>query len=101
MSSQAADHDDALHRIRHSLAHVMAQAVMKLRPGTKLGFGPAIDDGFYYDFILPSPLTEEDFPAIEKEMRKIIGANQKFEQEELPNADARARIDGMGEPYKR
>jgi threonyl-tRNA synthetase len=93
--------NDTLHRIRHSLAHVMAEAVMQLRPGTKLGFGPPIDDGFYYDFILSSPLTEEDFPEIEKRMRKLIQEGFEFKREELPKTEALARIDEMGEPYKR
>jgi threonyl-tRNA synthetase len=93
--------DDKLHRIRHSLAHVMAQAVLKVHPGSKLGFGPPIDDGFYYDFILSSPLTADDFPAIEDEMRKIIAADQPFVREDLSIADGLARIEGMGEPYKR
>ena len=93
--------DDRLHRIRHSLAHVLAQAVLELRPGSTLGFGPPIDDGFYYDFILSEPLTEDDFPALEKKMKHIIKLGQKFEREELPKADALARIDEMGEPYKR
>jgi threonyl-tRNA synthetase len=92
---------DELHRIRHSLAHVLAQAVTKLRPGTTLGFGPAIDDGFYYDFLLSEPLSEEDFPAIEKEMKHIIKQQQAFQMEDLPAEQALARIDGMGEPYKR
>ena len=61
--------DDQLYRIRHSLAHILAQAVMELRPGTKLGFGPPIEDGFYYDFILPTPITEQDFSEIEKKMK--------------------------------
>lgn len=89
-----------LHRIRHSLAHVLAQAVLDLRPGTKLGFGPAIDDGFYYDFILSEPLSEEDFPEIEKRMKHIIKSNQKFEREDLPVDAAFKRIEEMGEPYK-
>jgi threonyl-tRNA synthetase len=92
---------DELHRIRHSLAHVLAQAVTKLRPGTTLGFGPAIDDGFYYDFLLSEPLSEEDFPAIEKEMKQIIKQQQAFQMEDLPAEQALARIDKMGEPYKR
>ena len=67
-------HDDSnLHRIRHSLAHVLAQAVLELRPGSTLGFGPPISDGFYYDFILSEPLTDDDFPTIEKKMRSIPG----------------------------
>ncbi len=93
--------DPQLYRIRHSLAHVLAQAVLELRPGTTLGFGPAIDDGFYYDFILPEPFTEDDFKSIEKKMKFIIKKRQLFEREELPVADAFARIDEMGEPYKR
>ena len=64
--------DDKLYRIRHSLAHVMAQAVLELRPGSTLGFGPPIADGFYYDFILSEPLTEEHFAEIETAMRRII-----------------------------
>lgn len=91
---------DALHRTRHSLAHVLAQAVLALRPGTTLGFGPAIRDGFYYDFILSSPITEADFPAIEQRMRQILKQKQRFDREELTNADALARLQDMGEPYK-
>jgi threonyl-tRNA synthetase len=90
-----------LYRIRHSLAHILAQAVMEIRPGTLLGFGPPIDDGFYYDFILPTPITEADFSEIEKKMRHILKQNFKFEREDLPKADALKRIDEMGEPYKR
>ncbi len=92
---------ERLRRIRHSLAHVMAQAVLELRPGAKLGFGPPIDDGFYYDFILPQALTELDFPEIERRMRRIIAAGQPFEREELARDAALARLDEMGEPYKR
>src|SRR3954468_22476760 len=93
--------NENLHRIRHSLAHLMAEAVMQLRPGTKLGFGPPIDDGFYYDFILSSPITEQDFPEIEKKMRHFIKRQHTFEREDLSKADALKRIDDMGEPYKR
>lgn len=99
MSAEIAE-NPKLHRIRHSLAHVLAQAVLDMRPGTKLGFGPAIDDGFYYDFILSEPLSEEDFPELEKRMKTIIKANQKFEREDLPLDDAFQRIADMGEPYK-
>ncbi len=90
-----------LYRIRHSLSHVLAQAVLELRPGSTLGFGPPIDDGFYYDFILSEPLSEDDFSAIEKKMKFIIKQRQAFEVEELPAAEALAKIDEMGEPYKR
>ncbi len=91
---------DALHRIRHSLAHVLAQAVQRYRPGTKLGFGPAISDGFYYDFLLPEPIADEDLPAIQKIMVEIIKERQEFASEELAIPEAVARIEAMGEPYK-
>lgn len=90
-----------LYKIRHSLAHIMAQAVLEYRPGTKLGFGPPIEDGFYYDFILSAPLTEEDFSEIEKRMKKIIRINANFEQQELGIQEGLRKIDEMGEPYKR
>jgi threonyl-tRNA synthetase len=93
--------DEDLHRIRHSLAHVLAQAVLEVRPGTTLGFGPPIADGFYYDFILSSPITEEDFPEIESRMKRIIKEGAKFEREDLPREEALARLDEMKEPYKR
>ena len=96
---EAVEHD-GLYKIRHSLAHVMAQAVLEMRPGSTLGFGPPIRDGFYYDFILAEPLTEEDFPDLTRRMKKIIKKGQRFDREELSAADALARIAEMGEPYK-
>ena len=93
--------EERLYRIRHSLSHVLAQAVLQLRPGSTLGFGPPIADGFYYDFVLSAPITEEDFPEIEKRMKHIIKQHQAFVREDLPAEQALARIDGMGEPYKR
>jgi len=93
--------DEQLYRIRHSLSHVMAQAVLELRPGSTLGFGPPIADGFYYDFVLSEPITEEDFPEIEKKMKDIIKQRQEFAREELDRDAAFARLDEMGEPYKR
>ncbi len=93
--------EDQLYKIRHSLAHVLAQAVLEMRPGSTLGFGPPIRDGFYYDFILSEPLTEEDFPELERRMKKIIKKGQRFYREDLGADEALARIDEMGEPYKR
>ena len=93
--------DDELYRVRHSLAHVLAQAVLEVREGSTLGFGPPIKDGFYYDFALTEPITEEDFPDIERRMRKIIKKGQRFYREELALDAALERIDEMGEPYKR
>ena len=93
--------DERLYRIRHSLAHVMAQAVLEMREGSTLGFGPPIDDGFYYDFILSEPLTESDFPELEQRMRRILKKGQRFYREEVPVEEAFARLEEMGEPYKR
>ncbi|KIG15219.1 Threonyl-tRNA synthetase [Enhygromyxa salina] len=90
-----------LYRIRHSLAHVLAQAVLELRPGTTLGFGPPIADGFYYDFVLSEPLTEAELPELEKKMKHIIKRGQKFEREDLPAQEAFRLIgEDMQEPYK-
>lgn len=91
---------DDLYKVRHSLAHVLAQAVLEIRPGSTLGFGPPISDGFYYDFILSEPLTEEDFPALMQKMKKIIKKGQRFDRQDLSAADALSRIGEMGEPYK-
>ena len=96
---ETAEHDE-LYKVRHSLAHVMAQAVLEMRPGSTLGFGPPIRDGFYYDFILSHPLTEEDFPDLTRRMKKIIKKGQRFDREDLSAEDALARIAEMGEPYK-
>ena len=93
--------DPQLYRVRHSLAHVLAQAVLGFREGSTLGFGPPIKDGFYYDFVLAAPITEEDFPEIERRMRRIIKKGQRFYREDLPRTEALARLDEMGEPYKR
>ncbi len=71
-----------------------------MRPGSTLGFGPPIRDGFYYDFILSEPLTEEDFPDLTRRMKKIIKKGQRFDREDLSVDDALARIADMGEPYK-
>lgn len=96
------DKNSDLYKLRHSLAHVMAQAVQELYPGVKLGFGPPIDDGFYYDFLFPAGtvLTDEDLKEIQKRMQKICREDQPFVQEELPVADAVARLEAMGEPHK-
>ena len=87
-----------LDRIRHSTAHVMAEAVLSLFPGTRIAIGPAIEDGFYYDFELPRPLKEEDLPAIEEKMRQIIGGNHPFACETVSREQARQRF--QGQPYK-
>ncbi len=91
---------DYLDRYRHSVAHVMAQAVKQLYPNAKLGIGPPIEDGFYYDFDLPETLTPEEFPRIEEEMRKIIAADHPFEREELSFEQGWELLEEQGEVYK-
>lgn len=91
---------DALGPMRHSAAHVLAEAVLDLFPGTKLGIGPVIADGFYYDFLLPRPLNPDDLPAIEARMRASIAADHPFElSEEAPDA-ARAALVERDQPFK-
>jgi len=90
----------ALEVLRHTAAHVLAHAVTRLFPGTKLAIGPAIADGFYYDFLFPSPITHEDLPRIEEEMRKIVGEDLPLERVWLPRAEAERILKERGEDYK-
>jgi threonyl-tRNA synthetase len=91
---------DPLDPMRHSAAHVMAEAVMDLFPGTKLGIGPAIKDGFYYDFDLPRPLTPDDLEKIEQRMAASVKADNRFVRKELPFAEGRRFFEEHGQPYK-
>ena len=86
--------------LRHTASHVMAQAVKRIRPDAKLAIGPAIDNGFYYDFDLEEPFSTEDFAKIEKEMAKIVQANEKLERFELPREEAIALMESQGQSYK-
>ena len=95
----AGAHSD-LDAMRHSAAHVMAEAVLGLFPGAQLGIGPSIDDGFYYDFLLPRPLTPDDLAAIEAAMRASIAADHQFVRKEVPFAEGRAFFDGRNQPFK-
>ena len=91
--------DEHLQTIRHSCAHVMAEAVLHLFPGTKIAIGPAIDNGFYYDFDFgTTKLSDTDFPAIEKEMRKILAGNHDFVRKEVSKQEALEIF--KDEPYK-
>ncbi len=89
---------DGLDILRHSTAHVMAQAVQDLYPDAKLGIGPPIRDGFYYDFDVAEPFTPEDLDKIETRMRKIVKEGQKFDRREVLDDEARAEL--ADEPYK-
>ncbi|MFH9422090.1 threonine--tRNA ligase [Streptomyces sp. NPDC017529] len=89
---------DGLDILRHSTAHVMAQAVQELFPEAKLGIGPPIKDGFYYDFDVETPFTPEDLKRIEKKMQEIQKRGQKFSRRAVSDDDARAEL--AGEPYK-
>jgi len=90
--------EEKLGKMRHSAAHVMAQAVQVLFPQAKFGIGPTIESGFYYDFELPRPLTQEDLPTIENKMKEIINANLPFTKEELSKKAARHLF--AAQPYK-
>ena len=92
------DDPEAAWIYRHSMSHVLAQAVRHLFPQAQLAIGPAIDDGFYYDFDVEEPFTPEDLRAIEKEMKRVVKQNHRFEREEISRDEARSRLEG--EPYK-
>ena len=91
---------ESLAVMRHSCAHVMAQAVMRLYDGVQLAFGPTTASGFYYDFALPQGLSEADFPRIEAEMQKIIKADEKFERLDMPREEALGLCREMGQAFK-
>src|SRR6201990_1570385 len=99
----ARDEADALELARHDYAHVLAEAVQNLFPGTQITFGPATDDGFYYDFAPApgrGPFTEEELPAIEEEMRRIIAADEPLVREVWKREDVRALFEKQGERFK-
>ncbi len=91
---------EALAVLRHSCAHIMARAVLRLFPGAQLAFGPATENGFYYDIDSPTPIREEDFPRIEEEMRKIIADAEPFERFERSTSEARELVRDLGQEYK-
>jgi threonyl-tRNA synthetase len=94
------DTQDGRNVFRHSASHVMASAIMRLRPETKLAIGPAIEDGFYYDIDTDPPISEEDFAAIEAEMAKIVKDDEPFERQEVSKSDALARFKSCDDVYK-
>src|SRR3954454_5633619 len=97
------DEADALELVRHDFAHILAEAVQNLYPGTQITFGPATDDGFYYDFAPTAehgPFTEEELPAIEEERRRIIARDEPLIREEWKREDVRALFEKQGESFK-
>jgi threonyl-tRNA synthetase len=90
---------DGLHVLRHSAAHVMAQAACDLWPGTRYAIGPPVEDGFYYDLELPGPISDTDLPKVEDRMREIVADDQPFVREEISRAQALERF--ADQPYKR
>ena len=90
----------ALELIRHDAAHVLAEAVQTLWPGTQVTIGPVIENGFYYDFFRNEPFTPEDFAAIEKKMREIIARDKPFTKEVMSRAEAKRLFGDKGEQFK-
>src|SRR3984893_401095 len=95
-----ADSAEGIDVIRHSTAHLMAQAVQSLFPGAQVTIGPTIENGFFYDFAPPHPLTVEDLPRIEQRMRELAKADLKVERVEVARAEAIETFERMGEHYK-
>src|SRR5205823_8105565 len=91
---------DALAVLRHSSAHLLAEAVTRLFPGVKLAIGPPIENGFYYDFDFPEPIREEDLERIEAEIERELAEGRTWQREEISRDEAKARFEAEGEPYK-
>jgi threonyl-tRNA synthetase len=89
---------EKIEKIRHSLAHILAYVVQELYPGTKFGIGPAIENGFYYDFDLPKKITQEDLPKIERKMKELIKQEIKFKKKEISKKEAEELF--KNQPYK-
>jgi threonyl-tRNA synthetase len=95
-----ADNPDALELVRHSTAHLMAAAVTNLFPGAQCGIGPAIDEGFYYDFVVDRPFVPDDLDAIEKKMKELAAGDLPYERQMWPRAEALRFFSERGEPLK-
>src|SRR5471030_1567249 len=91
---------DALYVLRHSSAHLLAEAVRRLYPGVKIAIGPPIENGFYYDFEFTAPINEEDLEKIEAEVAREITEGREWTREEISPDEARKRFAAEGEPYK-
>src|SRR6266513_372722 len=91
---------DALYVLRHSAAHLLAEAVRRLYPGVKIAIGPPIENGFYYDFDFPEPIREEDLEKIEAEIERELAEGRAWTREEVSADEARKRFEAEDEPYK-
>jgi threonyl-tRNA synthetase len=100
LTTRDRDDPDALYVLRHSAAHLLAEAVRRLHPGVKVAIGPPVENGFYYDFEFPEPIREEDLAAIEEEIRRELAEGRSWERAEIARDEARARFEAEGEPYK-
>jgi threonyl-tRNA synthetase len=100
LTTRDKDDPDALSVLRHSAAHLLAEAVRRLYPGVKIAIGPPIENGFYYDFDFPEAISEEDLPRIEEEVRRELEEGREWSREEVSAAEARKRFEAEGEPYK-
>ena len=100
LTTRNTDDPDALAVLRHSSAHLLAEAVRRLYPGVKIAIGPPIDNGFYYDFEFPEPIHESDLERIEEEIRRELAEGREWTREEVSPDEARARFEQEGEQYK-
>ena len=100
LTTRDTDDPDALYVLRHSSAHLLAEAVRRLHPGVKVAIGPPIDNGFYYDFLFPEPIREEDLAAIEAEVKREIEEGREWTREEISRDEARERFQAEDEPFK-
>src|ERR687891_948302 len=100
LTTRDKDDPDALAVLRHSSAHLLAEAVRRLYPGVKIAIGPPIENGFYYDFEFPEPIREEDLPRIEAEINRELEEGREWTREEVTADDAKRRFEAEGEPYK-
>src|SRR6188508_944527 len=100
LTTRDKDDPDALYVLRHSSAHLLAEAVRRLYPGVKIAIGPPIDNGFYYDFEFPEPIREEDLPRIEEEIKRELAEGREWKREEVSADEARLRFEAENETYK-
>ena len=100
LTTRDTEDPDALYVLRHSAAHLLAEAVRRLYPGVKIAIGPPIENGFYYDFEFPEPIREDDLEKIEAEIQRELKEGRSWEREEISAEEAKQRFAAEGEPYK-